>query len=58
MTILLFLVGVSLAMASVGLGAFAWSVRNGQLDDLAAPASAALFDERDDRNDGIHGGRG
>ncbi len=48
MTVLFLLVGVSLAMATGALVAFAWCVRDGQLDDLAAPGARILIDTGED----------
>jgi len=45
MTVLLVLIPLSVAMAAVGLGAFVWSVRNGQLDDLAAPPERLFIED-------------
>lgn len=53
MTILLFLIGLSLCMATTALLAFAWSVRDGQLDDLVAPAGALLCDDFGRPHDGL-----
>lgn len=45
MTALLILIPLSIAMASVALAAFFWSVRSGQLDDLASPPERLLVDD-------------
>jgi len=47
MTILAFLIPVTLAMGLVGLGAFMWSLRNGQYEDLAGAAERVLLDADD-----------
>lgn len=43
------LVPVGLAMGLVGLLAFLWSMRNGQLEDLDGAAERVLLNEMDDR---------
>ena len=48
MSVLFVLIGVSLTMASGALIAFAWSVRNGQMDDLASPGARILVDSEED----------
>ena len=48
MSVLFVLIGVSLAMASGALVAFVWSVRDGQMDDLAAPGERILVDSEGD----------
>jgi cbb3-type cytochrome oxidase maturation protein len=45
MTIILFLLIVSLALGALGLVAFLWSLRSGQYDDLDGAANRILFDE-------------
>jgi len=45
MTVILYLLVVSLGVAACGLGFFLWSLRSGQYDDLDGAASRILFDE-------------
>ncbi|RZK50783.1 MAG: cbb3-type cytochrome oxidase assembly protein CcoS [Pedobacter sp.] len=45
MNILYFLVGCSLIMALVFLGAFIWSLKNGQHDDVNTPAYRILIED-------------
>lgn len=45
MTIILFLLAVSLTLGAGGLGFFLWSLRSGQYDDLDGAANRILFDE-------------
>lgn len=45
MTIILFLLAVSLTLGAVGLGFFLWSLRSGQFEDLDGAANRILFDE-------------
>jgi cbb3-type cytochrome oxidase maturation protein len=44
-TIILFLLAVSLTLGAGGLGFFLWSLRSGQYDDLDGAANRILFDE-------------
>jgi cbb3-type cytochrome oxidase maturation protein len=48
---LFFLIPVALGLGALGLGAFMWSVRNGQYDDLEGAAHRILDDGEDDRPD-------
>lgn len=48
MTVLLYLIPAALAMGLLGLGAFLWSMRSGQYDDLDGAAHRVLFDDADD----------
>ena len=43
----LFLVPIALALGAIGLGAFIWSLRNGQYEDLDGAAQRILFDDDD-----------
>ena len=45
MTILTFLIPVTLCMGGVGLGVFFWSLRSNQYDDLSGDAERILFDD-------------
>ncbi len=45
MNILYFLIGCSLVMALIFLGAFFWALRNGQHDDVHTPGIRILFDD-------------
>lgn len=42
-----FLIPIALALGAIGLGAFMWSLRNGQYDDLAGAAERILISDRD-----------
>lgn len=42
-----FLIPLGLVMGLVGLGAFLWSLRNGQYEDLQGAAERILFDDED-----------
>jgi cbb3-type cytochrome oxidase maturation protein len=45
MSIIYLLIGCSLIMAVIFLGAFIWSVKSGQMDDDYTPSVRILFDE-------------
>ncbi|MDF2094451.1 cbb3-type cytochrome oxidase assembly protein CcoS [Aquibaculum arenosum] len=47
MTALLWLIPISLGLGLIGLGAFLWSLRSGQYEDLDGAAQRILFDEED-----------
>ena len=54
MNIFYLLIGVSLFVALIFLGAFIWAVRTGQFDDNETPSIRILFDDEpiiDDEND-------
>lgn len=48
MTSLLFLIPVALLLGAIGLGAFIWSLRSGQYDDMEGAAVRILIDDGDD----------
>lgn len=45
MTVLLILIPVALGLGLLGLGAFLWSLKSGQFDDLDGAAHRILFDD-------------
>ena len=45
MSELLYLIPISLALGAIGLGAFLWSLRSGQYEDLEGAAERILFDD-------------
>lgn len=45
MNVIFFLIGCSVFMAIVFLGAFFWASKNGQHDDMHTPAVRMLFDD-------------
>ncbi|KAA2284849.1 cbb3-type cytochrome oxidase assembly protein CcoS [Arenimonas fontis] len=45
MTILLFLIPISLLLLAAAIGAFVWAVRRGQFDDLDTPPLDMLRDD-------------
>ena len=51
MSILYFLIGCSMLLALVFLGAFFWAQHSGQNDDLYTPGMRILLDDEKDAND-------
>lgn len=49
MSVLLYLIPIALFLGLVGLGAFIWSLKSGQYDDLDGAARRILFDEDEDK---------
>ncbi len=45
---LIFLIPVALFLGLLGLGAFLWSLKSGQFDDLDGAAHRILFDDEED----------
>jgi cbb3-type cytochrome oxidase maturation protein len=45
MTILALLIPISLCMGAIGLGAFFWSLRSGQFEDLDGDGQRMLYDD-------------
>lgn len=45
MDVLLFLVPIALALGTLGLAAFFWTLRAGQYDDLDGAAARVLLDD-------------
>ncbi len=50
MTGLLYLIPVALFLGLLGLGAFIWTLKSGQYDDLDGAAERILHDDDDDPN--------
>lgn len=50
MNVIFILIGCSLMLALVFLGAFIWSVRSGQNDDLETPGMRILFDDKNKKS--------
>ena len=48
MSNLIYLIPVALLLGGIGLGAFLWSLRNGQYDDLDGAAMRILLDDPED----------
>lgn len=51
MTVLAFLIPVSLFLGLIGLLAFLWALRTNQYDDLEGDAARILFSEKDHPDD-------
>ena len=51
MSVIIILLGVSLSVAIVFLGAFLWGVRDRQFDDDYSPSQRMLFDDTPCSND-------
>lgn len=47
MDVLIYLIPIALGMGLLGLGAFLWSLKSGQYDDLDGAAQRILMDEDD-----------
>lgn len=47
MTEVYYLIPIAFALGGTALGAFMWSMRSGQYDDLAGAAERILFNEQD-----------
>ena len=47
MIVILLLIPLSIALATVFLGGFIWAVRSGQYEDTCTPAMRPLMDEPD-----------
>lgn len=47
---LVILIPIALVLGLVGLGAFLWSLKSGQYDDLEGAANRILFDDEDDED--------
>ena len=45
---LVILIPIALVLGLVGLGAFLWSLKSGQYDDLEGAANRILFDDDDE----------
>ncbi|MEZ5812520.1 MAG: cbb3-type cytochrome oxidase assembly protein CcoS [Rhizobiaceae bacterium] len=49
MSVLLILIPVALFLGALGLGAFLWSLKSGQYEDLDGASQRVLLDDEDDR---------
>ena len=58
MTNLLVLIPVALFLGALGMGAFLWSLKSGQYDDIDGAAERILQDENDDPGSTVDGRRG
>lgn len=48
MSVLLYLIPLALLLGAIGLGAFIWSLKSGQYDDLDGAAQRILMDDEGD----------
>lgn len=48
MSVLIYLIPIALLLGFLGLGAFIWSLKSGQYDDLDGAAQRILLDEEDE----------
>ncbi|WP_455373111.1 cbb3-type cytochrome oxidase assembly protein CcoS [Limibacillus halophilus] len=48
MTVLLYLIPIAILLGLVGLGAFLWSLKSGQFEDLDGAAERILFDDEEE----------
>lgn len=46
MAIIILLIGISLTIALIFLGAFFWNMKHGQYDDTYTPSVRMLFDDK------------
>lgn len=51
MSVIILLIGASLTVALIFLGAFLWAVKNGQYDDSYTPSVRMLFDNANPKAD-------
>lgn len=49
MQIIFFMVGISLLMALIFFGAFLWSMKDGQNDDLYTPSIRILLEDEENK---------
>jgi cbb3-type cytochrome oxidase maturation protein len=49
-TVLLYLIPIAILLGLVGLGAFLWSLKSGQFEDLDGAAERILFDEEEEED--------
>jgi len=48
LSVLVYLIPIALFLGLLGLGAFLWSLRSGQYEDLDGAAERILFDDEDE----------
>lgn len=51
MSVLLYMIPIALFLGLIGLGAFVWSLKSGQYEDLDGAANRILIDEDDEKTD-------
>jgi cbb3-type cytochrome oxidase maturation protein len=50
-TVLLYLIPIAILLGLIGLGAFLWSLKSGQFEDLDGAAERILFDDEEEAGD-------
>lgn len=50
MSVIFILIGCSISLALIFLGAFFWTIKSGQNDDLHTPSVRMLFDDKPKKN--------
>ena len=53
-SIIVMMLGVSIFLGAIALGAFLWAVKNGQFDDEEKFLNGAKFDGVDELNDAVN----
>jgi cbb3-type cytochrome oxidase maturation protein len=51
MDVIVYLIPIALFLGLLGLGAFLWSLRSGQFDDLDGAAHRILFDDDEEKEE-------
>lgn len=51
MSVLLYLIPIALLLGLIGLGAFVWSLKSGQYEDLDGAANRILMDEDEEKSE-------
>ncbi len=51
MTVLIFLIPITLSLGLLGLGCFLWSLKSKQYEDLQGAANRILFDDDEEKKD-------
>lgn len=51
MSVLIFLIPLALILGGVGLGAFVWSLKSGQYEDLEGASRRILLDDDENRSE-------
>jgi cbb3-type cytochrome oxidase maturation protein len=47
MSVLIYLIPVSIALGAIGLAAFLWTLKSGQYQDMKGAAERVVFDDED-----------
>jgi len=57
MSVLIFLIPITLALGAIGLASFLWTLKNKQYEDLSGAASRILFEDFSDKKEGFKAGK-